>query len=77
MDTLPPPPREYFNQYPAVLTLTEVVVKDPGIRYNCGVDKLTITPNNGAVLSYKCDPFGKIRSVSVDKGGRILLNYHR
>ena len=67
---LPPPP-ESTNQYPAVLTLTDVVVKDPGIGYNCGVDMLTITPSNGTVLSYKCDPFGKIRSVSVDKGGRF------
>ena len=38
---LPPPP-ESTNQYPAVLTLTEVVVKDPGIGYNCGVDKLSL-----------------------------------
>ena len=43
----------------------------PGFNHNCGVDKLTVTPNNGTVLSYKCDPFGKIRSVSVDKGGNF------
>ena len=65
------PPPQTVPQYPAVLTITDVVVNDPGIGYNCGVDKLTITPSNGTVLSYKCDPFGKIKSVSVDKGGRF------
>ncbi len=65
------PPPQTAPQYPALLTLTEVVVKDPGIGYNCGIDKLTITPSNGTVLSYKCDPFGKIKSVSVDKGGNF------
>jgi len=70
------PPAQTVPQYPALLTLTEVVVKDPGIGYNCGVDKLTITPSNGTVLSYKCDPFGKIKSVSVDKGGRFTKLPH-
>ena len=63
------PPAGTTSQYPAVLTLTEVRVKNPGFNYNCGVDKLTITPSNGTVLTYKCDPFGKIRSVSVDQRG--------
>ena len=65
------PPAQTQPQYPALLTLTEVRVKNPGFNHNCGVDKLTVTPNNGTVLSYKCDPFGKIRSVSVDKGGNF------
>ena len=63
------PPAQTTPQYPAVLNLTEVRVKNPGFNYNCGVDNLTITPSNGTVLSYKCDPFGKIKSVSVDSGG--------
>ena len=66
---LPPPATAV--QYPALLTLTDIVVKNPGFNYNCGVDKLTVKPNNGTVLSYKCDPFGKIKSVSVDKGGNF------
>ena len=67
---LPPPPQPTSgSQYPALLTLTEIKVLNPGFNYNCGVDKLTVTPNNGTVLSYKCDPFGKIKSVSVDKRG--------
>ena len=65
------PPAETSQQYPALLTLTEVRVKNPGFNYNCGVDKLTITPDNGTVLSYSCDPFGKIRGVSVDTGGNF------
>ena len=58
-------------QYPVLIKLTDVIVTNPGINYTCGVDKLTITPNNGTVLSYKCDPFGKIKSVQVEKGGNF------
>jgi len=48
-----------------------VTVTNPGFNHNCGVDTIEITPSNGTVLSYNCDPFGKIKSVSVDKGGRF------
>ena len=65
------PPPQTVPQYPAILRITDIVVTDPGFNYNCGVDQLTITPTNGTVLSYTCDPFGKIKSVSVDKGGRF------
>ncbi len=58
-------------QYPVLIKLTDVLVANPGINYECGKDKLTITPNNGTVLSYKCDPFGKIKSVQVEKGGNF------
>ena len=72
------PPASTVAQYPAILKLKEVVVKNPGINYNCGVDKIDVRTikdgrdvpvNNGTVLSYKCDPFGKINSVSVLKSG--------
>ena len=33
---------------------------------------MTIEPENGTVLTYKCDPFGKIRSVQVDTGGNFI-----
>ena len=65
------PPPQTVPQYPAVLTLTGVTVTNPGFNHNCGVDQIEIIPSNGSVLSYNCDPFGKIRSVSVDKGGRF------
>jgi len=51
--------------YPVILVLDKVVVDDPGINYNCGIDKITIVPDNGATLSYKCDSFGRISEVNV------------
>jgi len=65
------PPPQTVPQYPAIIELTGVTVTNPGFNHNCGVDKIEITPSNGTVLSYSCDPFGKIKSVSVDKGGRF------
>ena len=58
-------------QYPALVQLTDVIVSNSGFNYECGKDKLTVTPNNGTVLSYKCDPFGKIKEVKVEKGGNF------
>jgi len=65
------PPPQTSPQYPAVIELTGVTVTNPGFNYNCGVDKIEIIPSNGSTLSYDCDPFGKIKSVSVNKGGRF------
>jgi len=65
------PPPQTVPQYPAIIELTGVTVTNPGFNHNCGVDTIEIIPSNGSVLSYNCDPFGKIRSVSVDKGGRF------
>jgi hypothetical protein len=65
------PPPQTVPQYPAIIELTGVTVTNPGFNHNCGVDTIEIIPSNGSVLSYNCDPFGKIKSVSVDKGGRF------
>ena len=65
------PPPQTVPQYPAVLELTGVTVTNPGFNHNFGVDTVEVIPSNGTVLSYNCDPFGKIKSVSVDKGGRF------
>ena len=65
------PPPQTVPQYPALIKLTDVVVTNAGINYNCGVDKLTVTPNNGTVLSYECGAFGKITKVKVEKGGNF------
>ena len=65
------PPAQTAPQYPALIKLTDVVVTNAGINYNCGVDKLTVTPNNGTVLSYECGAFGKITKVKVEKGGNF------
>ena len=65
------PPPQTVPQYPAVLELTGVTVTNPGFNQNCGVDTIEVIPSNGTILSYNCDPFGKIKSVSVDKSGRF------
>ena len=65
------PPPQTAPQYPALIKLTDVVVTNAGINYDCGVDKLTVTPNNGTVLSYECGAFGKIMKVKVEKGGNF------
>ena len=58
-------------QYPALLQLTDVIVTDSGINYDCSKDKLTIEPQNGTVLSLVCGPFGKIKGVKVERGGNF------
>ena len=65
------PPPQTVPQYPAIIELTGVTVTNSGFNHICGVDTIEIIPSNGSVLSYNCDPFGKIKSVSVDKGGRF------
>jgi hypothetical protein len=70
---LPSPPGN--PGYPVALRLKEVIVENPGINYNCGVDELLITPSNGAELDYICDPFGKIREVKVLNPGLGFTEY--
>ena len=65
------PPSSSVPQYPAIVQLTDVIVANPGINYNCGVDEISIEPANGTQLSYNCDPFGKIKSVKVLRGGNF------
>jgi hypothetical protein len=68
-----PPSSE--SKYPVSLRLKDVLVENPGINYNCGVDQIQITPSNGAVLDYVCDPFGKIREVKVLNPGLGFTEY--
>jgi hypothetical protein len=65
----PTPPILGAPIYPVALTLKDVLIPDPGINYNCGVDKIQIIPDNGAVLDYECDSFGRIAKVNVRNGG--------
>ena len=65
------PPQPDSPQYPALVKLTGVIVTNSGFNYDCGKDKLTVTPNNGTVLSYKCGPFGRIKEVKVEQGGNF------
>ena len=67
--TQPPP------QYPVCLILDEVLVENPGINYNCGIDKLQIVPNNGVILDYVCDSFGRISRVKILDNGTCFPEY--
>lgn len=57
------------SEYPVLLQLCRILVDNPGLNYNCGVDKITVTPSNGIKLDYTCDPFGKIKEVNVQSCG--------
>jgi hypothetical protein len=69
------PPDPTGQTYPVTLELADVIVSDPGINYNCGVDEIKIVPDNGAKLSYVCDSFGRIIDVSVDEPGGGFTTY--
>ena len=56
--------------YPAALKLKDVLIKDGGLGYYCGIDKIRLEPANGAELSLcQCGPFGQIEKVCIDKSG--------
>ena len=62
-------PGQTVPQYPARICIKEILVTNPGLNYNCGVDELVVTPDNGARLTYNCDSFGRIRSVNIVSRG--------
>jgi len=57
--------------YPVALRLKEIIVKKPGINYNCAEDQVVIEPNEGGAKLSLCDcgPFGTINKVCVDDPG--------
>lgn len=55
--------------YPALLGLKEIIVSNPGINYNPGVDVIEITPNNGTILQGIFNSFGQVVSVKVLRPG--------
>ena len=65
------PPKSSVPQYPAIIELSDVIVSNPGINYECGVDELVIEPSNGTQLSYSCDSFGKIKDVDILRTGNF------
>jgi hypothetical protein len=69
------PPTPGVVTIPIALRLKRVEVVSSGINYNCGVDQIQITPNNGAILDYTCDTFGRIRNVIVRQGGFGFTEY--
>ncbi len=56
-------------RYPVILSLQDVIVNNPGINYNPGVDIIEITPNNGAILQAVFTPFGQVVGVKVVRPG--------
>ena len=67
----PPPgtPLQPAPGYPVCLIIDEVLVENSGINYNCGVDRLQIVPDNGVILDYVCDSFGRISRVKILDNG--------
>ena len=56
--------------YPAALRVKDIIVKNPGIGYDCSKDKIRLVPDNGAKLSLcQCAPFGRVEKVCVDSPG--------
>ena len=79
------PPPETVPQYPAILELADVVVQNPGINYDCSRDELTVCIDrngtivkepNGTIMTYECDPFGRITNVRVAQRG-VFSEYVR
>jgi hypothetical protein len=54
--------------YPVFLELDSVVIDNPGINYSPN-DKMTITPDNGAVLQPRFDSLGSLTSVEIVRTG--------
>ena len=69
------PPNPVGQNYPVSLAIKEIVVTNSGLGYNCGVDQIIVTPNNGVRLDYTCDSFGRIKDVKVLNGGIGFTEY--
>jgi len=60
-------------------------VQNPGINYDCARDELTVCIDrngtvvkepNGTIMTYECDPFGRIRNIRVAQRG-VFSEYVR
>jgi len=56
------------GSYPAVLTINDVLIGNPGINYSSG-DQIIVQPNNGAILEPTYDKFGRVSSVNIVNAG--------
>lgn len=56
------------GSYLTLLTINDVLIANPGINYSPN-DKITVTPDNGTVLTPKYDKFGKLSSVVIENPG--------
>ena len=67
----PPPPKEPTGgngEYPVILYLCEIIVKNRGFGYLPG-DKVIIDPSNGATAEATFDNFGRVIEIKVTNGG--------
>jgi hypothetical protein len=78
-NSYPPPtvpsPVEPIPTYPVALRLDSVKVLDPGINYNSDIDPIVVEPNNGVVLEYETDTFGRVTNVNVANPGFGFTRY--
>jgi len=56
------------GSYLTLLTINDVLIANPGINYSPD-DKITVTPNNGTILTPKYDKFGRLSSVVIENPG--------
>jgi len=75
----PPPPQQptpilQTPSYPVLLGLKDIIISNPGINYNPGVDVIEISPNNGTVLQAFFTPFGQVARVKVIRSGLGFTN---
>ena len=54
--------------------LKDIIISNPGINYNPGVDVIEISPNNGTVLQAFFTPFGQVARVKVIRSGLGFTN---
>jgi len=63
-----PDPSSSNGSYPVVLSIGDVFISNSGVNYS-DADKITITPDNGAILEPQYDEQGRLIDVSVIDGG--------
>lgn len=61
-------PSSTTGQYPVVLSIGNIYITNPGVSY-FPTDKITITPDNGAILEPKYDKQGRLVDVAVVNPG--------
>jgi hypothetical protein len=69
-----PTPILQTPSYPVLLGLKDIIISNPGINYNPGVDVIEISPNNGTVLQAFFTPFGQVARVKVIRSGLGFTN---
>ena len=61
-------PSSTIAQYPVVLYMCNVEIVNPGVGYG-DMDKIVVSPSNGAILQPQFGPFGSLESVKIISSG--------